>query len=93
MKNTVSAWINTQNMLQQRYQELIKLRSETSTVKHYYGDTLHDIVPTYDVKMVDKLISELSQAINVIKIAIKDSNSITKIDIEADAKTLLRPIE
>jgi ATP:corrinoid adenosyltransferase len=81
-------WLKT---LKDRHQELLTLRNENSKrEKRLWGDN-KDIVtePTYDVKVVDNLITKLAIEIRKLDEAIKETNAeTTLIGYEKDEDVL-----
>jgi hypothetical protein len=73
-------WLKT---LQQRHAELVTLRTENSAVvKRRFGvggDKETEREPTYDVKALDKLVTQVAREIHKLEQAIKTTNATTKI--------------
>jgi hypothetical protein len=57
------------------------------------GDDKKVVEPKYDVKLVDKKITQLETFLFHSDAAIKDSNATTTVEIDYDADKLLSPIE
>ena len=49
--------------------------------------------PQYDVKMVDRKVSELERFLLMADSEIKTSNAITKVDVDFDVDKLLEPLQ
>ena len=49
--------------------------------------------PTYDIKLIDKKSAELTTALYKIDRAIKEANAVTKVELDVDYDTLVRPID
>lgn len=72
-----------QKSLQQRLNYLRGLASKVSERQIFYGerDKQKVVEPTYDIKLVDKKVSEIEMALLKIDTAIKKSNAITEVEI------------
>lgn len=92
MKITVNSAMVLQKALRGRLGELSSLRSECAKSETYYGEPKKVIEPKYDIKALDKRCVELENALLDIDTAIKGSNAITTIEIEADKSVLLAPL-
>ena len=80
--------------VRERLNGLKTLRNQVSTRDSYlYGREEKKVVePQYNVKDVDKKITELETFIFMADAKIKQANAITNIDIEANVGTLLAPL-
>jgi|SRR3990172_12587491 len=93
---TINKALVVQKSIRARISELTTLRSEVSTTDEFYGDSGKNRVkiPNYSVTRVDTKISELEAMLFDIDAAIKDSNAVTKIDIEGfDVKKIFEPLK
>lgn len=72
-------WMKT---LRERQVELVSLRNENSNVKtRHYGmaDNTTETKPTYDVKVLDKMITTVAKEIRLLDQAIKRTNASAEI--------------
>ena len=78
-----------------RVNDLRELRSQVSTkTTSYFGEReTKEVEPQYDVKALDKKITELETWLFKADAAIKQSNAATQVDVEANVDELLKPIE
>ena len=92
---TVNEAMVLMKAVRERVSQLRSLRSEVSTKEYtYYGsDKKTDKEPQYDVKVVDKKITQLELFLFKADSKIKQSNAMTKIEIDADVDSLLSPLE
>jgi len=93
MQYTINELMVLMKALRGRLAELSSLRSECSNSTQYYGSTGEKIVtPLYSVKELDAKCVAIENFILLADTAIKQSNAITKVNIEIDAQTLMTPI-
>jgi len=92
-KLSINEAMVTAKALRGRLGELSGLRSQSATRETYYGEKNKVVEPTYDVKILDKKCVEIENALLEIDSRIKQSNAVTLIEIEADAKGLMSPIQ
>jgi hypothetical protein len=88
--NEAMVWLKT---LQQRHQELVQLRNENSAsvTRHYGmgGDKQDKREPTYDVKVLDKMVTRVAKEMRVLDQQIKATNGRTQVvDYEQDDAVL-----
>jgi hypothetical protein len=92
---TVNEAMVMQKVIRGRLGELSSLR-QASAVREtsYYGggSDKKTIEPMYDVKALDKRCTELENFLLWTETKIKQSNAVTKIEVDADVKELLAPI-
>lgn len=78
--NEALIWMKT---LRERHKELIGLRDENShkTTRRFGmgGDKEVTTDPTYDVKKLDRLVSNVAKEIRTLDMAIKSTNGVTKV--------------
>ena len=78
--NEALAWMKT---LRERHGELVSMRNENSaTVTRRYGvggDKETTKEPVYDVKKLDKLVSNLAKEMRKLDLAVKSTNAVTKV--------------
>jgi intein/homing endonuclease len=90
-KMTVNEAMVLAKAIRGRYAELSSLRSSCANRETYF-DPKKVIEPTYDIKALDKRCVELENFLLQVDTAIKQSNAITTIEVDADVKSLLTPI-
>jgi len=92
---TVNELLVLQKEVRSRVNDLKHLRSQVSTTdRTYFGDTQRkEIEPQYDVKLVDKKITELETWLFKADSAVKQSNAMTQVKVEADVDKLLAHLE
>jgi hypothetical protein len=93
MEKSVNEVMCLQKAVRERLAELQQLRNQVSITETYYGTKDRVVAPNYDVKAVDKKIVELRNFLLVVDSKIKQSNAITKIEIEVDINELLTPLQ
>jgi hypothetical protein len=76
---TISELLSLISQVKGRLVGLQSLRSECSKKTSYFGEDGRIIEPTYDVKMVDKKISDLQKWIYKAEAAIKLTNAKTEV--------------
>jgi len=73
-------WMKT---LKERHAELVTLRNENSaTTRRYYGTAGDKEItrePTYDVKVLDRMITRVAREMRVLEQAIKSTNAVTPV--------------
>lgn len=78
--NEALVWMKT---LRERHAELVQLRNENShtTTRRYGlgGDKDVTTVPTYDVKVLDKMITRVAREIRMLDQQIKATNALTPV--------------
>lgn len=78
--NEALVWMKT---LQQRHGELVTLRDQNSAVRTRHfgvgGDKDHTIQPTYDVKVLDKMVTRVARELRVLEQQIKATNAVTPV--------------
>jgi hypothetical protein len=86
MKLTISEGIGYLKTLHERHNELVDLRNKNSaTETRYYGanaDKSKDIVPVYDVKKLDALVTTVAREIRKLDMAIKTANASVQLNYE-----------
>ena len=93
MEKTINETLVLIKVVRARVNELNALRSQVAVEEHYYGAKERVVTPNYDVVCVDTKITELEKFLFFADSAIKQSNAITKIEIEADVNILLEPLK
>lgn len=91
---TINEAMVTQKMLRGRLGALSSLRSQCATKDVYYGggERERTVEPQYDIKDLDKRCVEIENAMHDIEAKIKQSNALTKINIDCDVKELMEPL-
>ena len=78
--NEAMVWLKT---LHARHAELVSLRDQNSAnvTRHYGmgGDKTETRQPTYDVKALDKLVTQVAREIRVLDQQIKATNGVTPV--------------
>ena len=92
MEMTINEAMVKLKVLKGRLGELSHLRSESAT-RETWREPNKIIEPIYDMRDLDRRCTEIEMAIMDIDTAIKQSNALTRIKIEADVKTLLSPLK
>lgn len=93
MNDTISAFLSMQNALTTRRTQLSEVKNScTSRSIRTYGETKDVTEPTYDIKDVDKKITEINKVLFRIDSKIKESNARTKIEIDIDFDVLMSGI-
>ena len=89
---TVNELMVVMHTVRDRMHDLKELRLKVSTTDRYFGNVESTKEPEYDVKLVDKKITELQNFIVKADMKIKMSNSKTLIDMDVDVDGLLEPL-
>jgi hypothetical protein len=95
-KLTVNSAMSLMKTLRERVSSLKALRQQVAVqTKQTWrtGETVDETIPQYDVKKVDQKIMELENVLFQIDSAIKQKNAVTKIDVEINVDSLLKPLE
>lgn len=95
---TINELLALQKAVRSRLSELQALRNSVAVRKEtnwYDRDTNKQdkIEPQYDVKFVDRKISELEMFLFKADSGIKQANAKTKVSLTADVEKLLAPLE
>jgi hypothetical protein len=93
MSVTINKLLVLQKTVRQRIASLERLRSEVSSKQTYFDRGEKVIEPKYDVKLVDKKITELEAFMFEVDSRIKESNATTTVDLEFDVSKLLESIQ
>lgn len=94
-KMSINQVLVLQKAVRERANELRTLRASVSTKEfhHYGGEDRKIVEPQYDVKAVDKKVTELERFLFKTDSAIKQSNATTQIDVDFDEEKLLEPLQ
>ena len=98
---TVNAAMCLQKTIKERLAELRNLRSAVATEKtttypwqdEGKASKIEEVKVKYDIKLLDKKITELELFLYKVDAAIKHSNAVTEIDVAVDVDKLLAPLE
>ena len=92
---TVNEILVLQKAVRERVNELKGLRNQVSTKERFFGmrEETKIIEPQYNVKEVDKKITELEMFLFKADAAIKQSNAVTQVNVEANIDKLLEPLQ
>lgn len=99
-KLTINEGMALQKAVNSRMRDLKSLRTEVAVKKETIypfmtsdnRDKIDTVEPQFDVKVVDKKITELELFLYKIDASIKQANAKTEIDVVADVDTLLAPL-
>jgi hypothetical protein len=91
---TVNESMVIQKILRGRLAELSSLRASNSHREtSFYGTEKKIIEPVYDVRALDKKCTEIENYLLILETKVKQSNAITKIEVDGPEVTeLLAPI-
>ncbi len=94
-KKTVNELLVLMKAIRERLNGLRAMRLQVSTKERFFLNREENkvIEPEYNVKALDKKISELELWLFKADSAIKQSNAKTKVDIEIDVDKLLEPLQ
>jgi hypothetical protein len=95
---TINEAMALQKAVKTRWSELVRLRDSVAVEREttWFGEPKskkEDLKVKYDVKTVDKKITELHIFLFKIDAAIKQVNAKTEINISADVDSLLAPLQ
>jgi len=90
---TVNELMVVVKIIKERVSDLKTLREKTSVQERYYTQTEKVIEPQYDVRLLDRKVTELQNFLIKADSAIKQSNARTEIDFKVDVDALLMPLE
>ena len=94
MKITINQALVLGKTIRQRLGELQNLRNSVANTETRWLSNNERVEnkPHYDIKDVDKKVVELENFIYNLDAAIKQSNAVTIVEVDADVKTLLAPL-
>lgn len=92
---TINQVLVLQKAVRERANELRTLRQSVSTreIHHYGGEDRKTTEPQYDVKALDKKVTELEKFLFKTDMAIKQSNATVKITVDFDEEKLFEPLQ
>ena len=88
---TINELLSMQKALVARRQQLVELRNSCTqrTIYASFGDRQgRTEEPTYDIKQVDKKVTQINNALFKIDAKIKASNAVTAIEVDIDFDAL-----
>lgn len=91
MKHTINRLLAMEKSLRERLVQLNELKKESSRYTIFSEDKKE--YPTYDVKKVDKKITDINKALFEISHKIKESNAKTRIDVDINYDELVSALE
>jgi len=90
---TINELLVCMKIVRERLSDLKGLRSQVATTERYYGQVEKSVEPQYDLKKVDRKITELQNFLYLADATIKQSNATTIADINMDMDELLSPLD
>ena len=92
---TINEALSLQKIVRERVSELRSLRASVSTVESWFtaGEREKKTEPQYDVKVVDKKITQLETFLFKVDSKVKQSNAVTQIDVKETVDELLAPLD
>jgi hypothetical protein len=98
MEKSVNEWMVIKKELAERKSDLKALRGQsaikTRQIRRYGDEITEDINEVqYNTKELDRRITEIQNVEMSIESAIKQSNALTQLNINADVEKLLSPME
>lgn len=92
---TINALLSMQKSLVQRRQQLEEVKNSTTSRSVHRDSNGAELInePTYDIKKVDKKIVRINNALFKIDQKVKESNAVTKIDVDIDYDDLSSELE
>jgi hypothetical protein len=97
MQATVNAFLSMQKMLIQRRQQLETVKASSTSRMMYFDRTSGTLQqkeePTYDIKALDRKVTQINRALYDIDVKIKACNALTSIDVAMDFDNLMAEVE
>ena len=90
---SVNKLLEMQKALKERRNQLEKLTVENSKATHWYGSAEKLEEPKYNPTALDKMVTDINNALFEISATIKESNAITKVEVAVDFSDLMKPIQ
>jgi len=92
---TINEALALQKIVRERVSELRSLRSSVSTIESYYsaGERERKTEPQYEVKVVDRKITQLEMFLFKVDSKIKQANAVNQIDVKETVDELLAPLD
>jgi len=82
-----------QKALKERRNQLEKLTQDSSKSIRWYGSAEHLEEPKYSMTTLDKMVTDINNALFEISATIKESNALTKVTVSVDFADLMKPIQ
>lgn len=92
MQVTINKLLAMEKSLRERLGQLNALKDQSARRTFWDKDDKRE-EPTYDVKKVDKKITEINKALFEINHSIKESNAKTSLNVDVDYNSLVSEIE
>jgi hypothetical protein len=93
MQYTINEAMVLSKALRGRLAELSSLRETCATKTTYYSSEKDKVIePQYDVKMLDARCVNIENFLLQVETKIKQSNAITMISVDNDARDLMTPL-
>ena len=92
MQKTINELLVLTIIVRERLNNLKELSQVVSKKEHYYVAAEKVIEPTYEIKIVDKKIVHLQKFLLDVDTKIKQSNAVTKVEIEYNVDGLLESL-
>lgn len=89
---TVNELLVVEKIARERLKDLKELRIEVASKKRFYGEKESVTEPQYDVKLVDKKVTEIQNFLMIADQKVKQSNAVTNIEFSPDVDKLLSPL-
>ena len=89
---TINEVLSLMKVVRARIGSLSSLRQEVSTKDTWMGEEKKIVEPQYEVKLLDRKITELETFLFRADAAVKQSNAITQVNITVDVDKLLEPL-
>ena len=95
MNKSVSAFLSMQGALNVRRNQLNELKNQATTRTHRWmaNNDKETTEPTYDIKKVDKKLSDINKALFHLDSEIKSANARTNIEVDINFDALMSEIE
>lgn len=78
--------------VKERMNDLKTVRTDVSKKERFYTSTEKEIIPQYDVKLVDAQIVKLQNWIMKADAIVKQSNAVTMVNVNVDLDELMKPL-
>lgn len=89
---TINSLLAMQKAFHSRIMQLNEVKNR-STHRYIFEETKRTEEPVYDVKVVDKMITRLNNALFLIDSKIKESNAKVSIEVNFDYDELMKEID
>lgn len=92
MTKSINAWLSNRQHLIERRKQLETLKATSANVTTWHEPKKTD-TPVYNVAKLDQKVTELNNAIMEIDEKVKESNFLTKVEIDIDYTALMQPVQ